>query len=99
MLTLERLDKAVGLAGPEPSYAPGVLRPEAFEAAFVAIVTGFVAIVTGAAEDPDAAWLAVYRNRRAAGRAVPAPCGSCDACLVRRRLHQAVLGVRAPAGR
>jgi len=48
---------------------PGVLAPEHFEEAFVAIVTS-------AAPDPADAWLAFYRNTLAALHGEPAPGGT-----------------------
>ncbi|GAY09006.1 mycofactocin oligosaccharide methyltransferase MftM [Pseudonocardia sp. N23] len=59
MITLDRLDNDLAGWLARTLVAPGVLSPEAFEAAFVAVVTA-------AAEDPDEAWLAFYRNTLAA---------------------------------
>jgi SAM-dependent methyltransferase len=66
MITLDRLDNDLSGWLARTLIAPGLLRPQEFEAAFVAVVTA-------AATDPDAAWLAFYRNTLAAlsGRAVP----------------------------
>ncbi|MBN9109054.1 MAG: class I SAM-dependent methyltransferase [Pseudonocardia sp.] len=55
MITLDRLDNDLAGWLARTLVAPGVLSPEAFEAAFVAVVTA-------AADDPDEAWLAFYRN-------------------------------------
>jgi SAM-dependent methyltransferase len=49
--------------------APGVLPPERFEEAFVAIVTG-------AATDPDDAWFAFYRNTLRSLHGTPDPGGT-----------------------
>lgn len=59
MITLDRLDNDLAGWLARTLVAPGVLSPEAFEAAFVAVVTA-------AADDPDEAWLAFYRNTLAA---------------------------------
>ncbi|MDT7660278.1 MAG: hypothetical protein QOF38_4993 [Pseudonocardiales bacterium] len=66
MIALDRLDNDLSGWLARTLIAPGLLRPQEFEAAFVAVVTA-------AATDPDAAWLAFYRNTLAAlsGRAVP----------------------------
>jgi hypothetical protein len=55
MITLDRLDNDLSGWLARTLITPGLLPPEAFEAAFVAMVTA-------AADDPDAAWLAFYRN-------------------------------------
>ena len=67
MITLDRLDNDLSGWLARTLIRPGLLPPEAFEAAFVALVTA-------AAEDPDTAWLAFYRNTLTAltGRPVPA---------------------------
>lgn len=86
MIDLERLDNDLSGWLANTLVAPGLLRPEAFEAAFVAVVTG-------ADADPDAAWSAFYRNTLAAldGRAVP---GGTIAELapVHRRAAELVVG-------
>jgi SAM-dependent methyltransferase len=66
MISLDRLDNDLAGWLARTLIAPGLLTPAAFEAAFVAVVTA-------AADDPDDAWLAFYRNTLAAltGRAVP----------------------------
>jgi SAM-dependent methyltransferase len=66
MISLDRLDNDLSGWLAQTLIAPGLLRPEAFEAAFVAVVTA-------AAADPDTAWLAFYRNTMTAltGHAVP----------------------------
>lgn len=86
MINLERLDNDLSGWLANTLVAPGLLRPEAFAAAFVAVVTG-------AAADPDTAWSAFYRNTLAAldGRAVP---GGTNAELapVHRRAAELVVG-------
>jgi SAM-dependent methyltransferase len=66
MITLDRLDNDLSGWLANTLIAPGLLPPEAFEAAFVAVVAA-------ADHDIDAAWLAFYRNTLAAlaGRAIP----------------------------
>lgn len=66
MISLDRLDNDLAGWLARTLIAPGLLTPAAFEAAFVAVVTA-------AADDPDDAWLAFYRNTLAAlaGHAVP----------------------------
>jgi SAM-dependent methyltransferase len=87
MITLERLDNDLSGWLAKTLIAPGLLRPEEFEAAFVAVVSA-------AAQDPDAAWLAFYRNTLAAltsGQVVP---GGTNAELapVHARAAQLVIG-------
>src|SRR5215218_11309957 len=69
MIALDRLDNDLSGWLARTLIAPGLLPPDAFEAAFVAMVTA-------AAEDPDAAWLAFYRNTLAALTGDPVPGGT-----------------------
>jgi SAM-dependent methyltransferase len=66
MITLDRLDNDLSGWLARTLITPGLLPPEAFEAAFVAMVTA-------AADDPDAAWLAFYCNTIAALTGDPVP--------------------------
>ncbi|ODU00279.1 MAG: hypothetical protein ABS81_24135 [Pseudonocardia sp. SCN 72-86] len=70
MITLDRLDNDLAGWLARTLVAPGVLSPEAFEAAFVAVVTA-------AADDPDEAWLAFYRNTLAALESGARVSGTC----------------------
>jgi SAM-dependent methyltransferase len=65
---------------------PGLLGPEHFEEAFVAIVTS-------AAPDPEDAWLAFYRNTLAALHGEPAPGGTnAETKPVHERAAELVVG-------
>ncbi|GAA1867743.1 mycofactocin oligosaccharide methyltransferase MftM [Pseudonocardia ailaonensis] len=69
MIGLGQLDNDLAGWLDRTLVVPGVLPPERFEEAFVAIVTG-------AAADPDVAWLAFYRNTIAALQGTPDPGGT-----------------------
>lgn len=69
MIGLEDLDNDLAGWLDRTLVVPGVLPPERFEEAFVAIVTA-------AASNPDDAWLAFYRNTLAALHGTPDPGGT-----------------------
>ncbi|GAA4540938.1 mycofactocin oligosaccharide methyltransferase MftM [Pseudonocardia xishanensis] len=69
MIGLGQLDNDLAGWIDRTLVVPGVLPPERFEDAFVAIVTG-------SAADPDDAWLAFYRNTLAALHGTPDPNGT-----------------------
>ncbi|GAA4708429.1 mycofactocin oligosaccharide methyltransferase MftM [Pseudonocardia yuanmonensis] len=69
MIGLARLDNDLAGWLDRTLVVPGVLPPERFEEAFVAIVTS-------GAPDPDDAWLAFYRNTLDALRGDPEPGGT-----------------------
>lgn len=69
MIGLGQLDNDLAGWLDRTLVVPGILGPERFEEAFVAIVTA-------AAADPDEAWLAFYRNTLAALHGEPAPGGT-----------------------
>jgi SAM-dependent methyltransferase len=86
MITLDRLDNDLSGWLARTLITPGLLPPEAFEAAFVAMVTA-------AAEDPDAAWLAFYRNTLTALTGRPVPGGTnAELAPVHARAAALVLG-------
>jgi SAM-dependent methyltransferase len=69
MIGLARLDNDLAGWLDRTLVVPGVLPPERFEEAFVAIVTS-------GAPDPEDAWLAFYRNTLDALRGEPEPGGT-----------------------
>ncbi|GAA2885458.1 mycofactocin oligosaccharide methyltransferase MftM [Pseudonocardia halophobica] len=69
MIGLARLDNDLAGWLDRTLVVPGVLPPERFEEAFVAIVTS-------GAPDPEEAWLAFYRNTLDALRGEPEPGGT-----------------------
>lgn len=86
MIALERLDNDLSGWLARTLIAPGLLPPDAFEDAFVAMVAG-------AADDPDDAWLAFYRNTLAALASGGRPGGTnAEMAPVHARAAELVVG-------
>jgi hypothetical protein len=86
MIALERLDNDLSGWLARTLIAPGLLSPQAFEDAFVAVVAG-------ASEDPDDAWLAFYRNTLAALAGGARPGGTnAEMAPVHERAAELVVG-------
>jgi SAM-dependent methyltransferase len=86
MIGLGQLDNDLAGWLDRTLVVPGILGPEHFEEAFVAIVTS-------AAPDPDEAWLAFYRNTLAALHGEPAPGGTnAEIQPVHERAAELVVG-------
>jgi SAM-dependent methyltransferase len=86
MIALERLDNDLSGWLARTLIAPGLLPPHAFEDAFVAVVAG-------ASEDPDDAWLAFYRNTLAALAGGARPGGTnAEMAPVHERAAELVVG-------
>ncbi|NMH98084.1 mycofactocin oligosaccharide methyltransferase MftM [Pseudonocardia acidicola] len=86
MIALDRLDNDLAGWLDRTLVAPGLLDPAAFEDAFVAVVTS-------AADDPDDAWSAFYRNTLAALTGHPVPGGTnAELAPVHARAAELVVG-------